>query len=139
VSGYRRSRTVKLTWAGGEFAGLEIRVRRISVRRYLDLAPLLDGQLDTDTEDGRKAALELLSEFGSLIRSWNLQDEDGEPVPCTAEAFLDQDPTFVREVLDQWAAAVAGVSAPLETPSSAGAPFPEGSIPMDVLSPSPQS
>jgi hypothetical protein len=137
--GYSRARTVKLTWADGEFEGLEIRAKRVSIETFFDLAPLIDGKYDVFDPDDREKLREMFHEFGQVLVSWNLEDEDGTPIACTAEEFVGQDPAFVREVLDQWAAAIAGVAAPLEQPSPAGEPFPEGSLPMEVLSPSPVS
>jgi hypothetical protein len=136
VTGYVRARTLKLTWADGEFAGLEIRAKRASMETFFNLAPLIDGGIDVSDSKGREEFLGLFLEFGAYLVSWNLEDEDGTPVPCTPAEFLAQDPRFVREVLDQWAEAIAGVAAPLEQPSPAGGTFPEGSLPMDALSPS---
>lgn len=137
MSGFVRARTLKLTWADDtEFAGLEIRARRSSVETYFQFAPIIVGGIDTNTQEGRAEFLELLREFGSYLVSWNVEDEDGQPVPCTPDSFVDMDPLFVREVLDQWAAAIAGVAAPLDQPSPAGEPFPEESLPMETLSPS---
>lgn len=143
--GYKRTRTIKLTWADGEFEGLEIRARRVSIEQFLDLAPLIDSKYDMFDPQDREQLRELLTTFGEILVSWNLEDEaeDGTstPIPCTAEEFMRQDPAFVREVLDQWTEAVSsvsGVSAPLEQPSPDGEPFPEElSLPMEVLSPSP--
>lgn len=137
MGGYVRPRTLKLTWADDtEFAGLEIRARRASLETFFELAPLIDGGIDTSTPEGRQEFLGLFLEFGKYLVAWNLQDEDGAEVPCTPEEFMRQDPRFVREVLDQWAEAIAGVAAPLEQPSADGEPFPEASLPMEALSPS---
>ncbi|MGP3917689.1 hypothetical protein [Nonomuraea sp. 10N515B] len=135
-----RARTVKLTWADGELQGLEIRARRVSIEQFFDLAPLIDGKFDVFDPQDREALRDLFMQFGKVLVSWNLEDEDEDgtstPIPCTAEEFMRQDPAFVREVLNAWAEAVSGVSAPLEQPSPGGEPFPEGSLPMEVLSPS---
>jgi hypothetical protein len=137
VSGYRRARTVKLTWADDtEFAGLEIRAKRVSLATFLDFAPLIDGKFDVFDPEDRKKMRELFAQFGRVLVSWNLEDEDGMPVACTPEEYIGQDPAFVREVLDQWAAAITGVAAPLEQPSPGGEPFLEASLPMETLSPS---
>ncbi|MGW6502974.1 hypothetical protein [Nonomuraea angiospora] len=139
--GYTRPRTLLLRWADGEFAGLEIRARRVSVETFFDLVPLIDGKYDVLDPDDRVQLREMFAKFGELLVSWNVEDEDEDgrrtPVPCTVDEFMRQDPRFVREVLDQWAEAIAGVSAPLDQPSPAGEPSPEElSLPMEVLSPS---
>jgi len=136
MGGFVRPRTLKLTWADGEFAGLEIRAKRASLETFFELAPLIDGGIDTGSEEGRAEFLGLFKTFGEYLVSWNLRDEDGTPIPCTPQEFMAMDPRFVREVLDQWAEAIAGVAAPLEQLSPAGGPSLEESLPMEVLSPS---
>lgn len=136
--GYKRKKTFKLTWADGEFEGLEVRVRSMSVERFLELGPLLEA-LDMDGLGTKEMGelRELFREFSTVLVDWNLEDEDtDEPVPCTAEAFLGQDIRFVNEVISRWAEHIAGVSGPLERPSPSGEPSPEASIPMEPLSPS---
>jgi hypothetical protein len=138
VSGYVRPRTLVLRWADGEFAGLEIRAKRASLETFFKFAPIIDGGIDTSTPKGREEYLALVLEFGTYLVSWNLQDEDEHgnktPIPCTPEEFIASDPRFFREVLDQWAEAIAGVAAPLEQPSPSGGPFQEVSLPMEPLS-----
>jgi hypothetical protein len=134
VGGFVRPRTIKLTWADGEFAGLEIRARRSSLETFLRFAPLLDGGIDVSNPKGRQEFMDRALEFGSYLVSWNLEDEDGRDVACTPEEFVASDPRFFREVLNQWAEAIAGVDSPLEQPSPAGVPYPEASLPMEPLS-----
>lgn len=138
--GYTRPRTIKLTWADGEFAGLEVRVKRASLEAYFELMPVIEGGIDVSTPEGRQEFLDRFLEFGRYLVSWNVEDEDGKPVPCTPQEFTAMDPKFVREILDQWAEAIAGVADPLEQPSPSGVPSPEElSLPMEPLSASPTS
>ncbi|MET8864675.1 hypothetical protein ABZW11_17195 [Nonomuraea sp. NPDC004580] len=134
VTGYVRPRTLKLTWADGEFAGLEVRAKRCSLEMFLKLAPVIEGGIDTSTEEGRAEFVERFREFGGYLVSWNVEDEDGQAVPCTPDEFVAMDPAFAREILDQWAEAIAGVAAPLEQPSPAGEPSLVASLPMEPLS-----
>lgn len=136
--GYKRKKTFKLTWADGEFEGLEVRVRSMSVERFLELGPLLEA-LDMDGLGTKEMGelRELFREFSTVLVDWNLEDEDDDSaVPCTTEAFLGQDIRFVNEVISRWAEHIAGVSAPLERPSPSGEPSLEVSLPMEPLSPS---
>lgn len=137
--GYKRAKTVKLTWADGEMAGFEVRIKRVSIERFLELGPLLDS-IDADGMDGLQGVRDLVLEFGTILASWNLEDEDtGEPVPCTSEEFLRQDLGLVKAVVDAWAQSIAGVAAPLDGRSPSGGQSLEESLPMEVLSPSPAS
>lgn len=141
--GYTRTKTVKLTWADGELAGLEVRARRVSIAKFLDLGPVLDG-IDADGMEGLAGVRDLALEFGKILVSWNLEDEveDDEgnvsvvPVPCTPTEFLNQDIALVKAIIDAWAEHIAGVAAPLGEPSSSGDQSLEESLPMEVLSPS---
>lgn len=137
--GYKRKKTFKLTWADGEFEGLEVRVRSMSVERFLELGPLLEaadmGSFSTEDIEGMRG---LFREFSTVLVEWNLEDEDtDEPVPCTFEGFMAQDLRLVGEVISRWAQHIAGVPAPLEQPSPSGEQSPvELSLPMEPLSPS---
>ncbi|MEU6785908.1 hypothetical protein ABZ912_42535 [Nonomuraea angiospora] len=135
---YKRKKTFLLKWDDGEFEGLEVRVRSISVRRFLQLGPLLEASFSDGFSEKDIAEMEaLFREFSQTLVSWNLADEDtDEPVPCTFDAFMDQDIAFVKEIISSWAEHIAGVAAPLEQPSPGGEPFPEESLPMETLSPS---
>ena len=136
MGGYRRVRTVKLTWADDtEFAGFEVRAKRISVGKFLGLMPLLDLDMDAMSAADVESMRELFVEFGRVLVSWNLEDEDsGDPVPCTPDAFLEQDLALVMAVISAYGEHVAGVAAPLDSGSPSGEPSLEASIPMEPLS-----
>jgi hypothetical protein len=85
-------------------------------------------------------ARDLFAEVHGLFASWNIEDDDGAPVPLTLDELMATDMRLVNTVIRAWSDHIGGtVEAPLEQPSPGGAPFPEGSIPMDVSSPSPAS
>jgi hypothetical protein len=136
--GYKRAKTIKLSWADGEFGGLEIRMRRVSIEELWELAPFLD-TVEASAEDVEMQR-ELVSTLGGYLVSWNLEDEDtGEPVPCTPASLAKQDLPFMQEIVTGFMRHIAGVPAPLEQPSPDGEPSPEASLPMEPLSPSPES
>lgn len=61
-----------------------------------------------------------LDPFIKAIVSWNLVDEQDNPLPVTAEVFGEElDAEEATAVLSAWVEAVAGVSSPLEQQSSA--------------------
>jgi hypothetical protein len=77
---------------GGEFAGLQVRVRHISgegLVAYAGLEPL-------PTHTDPFSVLPLWAEF---VDSWNLMDGDGRAIPPTGAALMGQDPEFIRGVL----------------------------------------
>lgn len=138
--GYKRKKIFLLRFADGDLEGLEVRVRSISIERFLELAPLLDMTMSGGlTPEDITGIRETLAAFADVLVSWNLEEEDGTPVPCTVEGLMDQDLRFVLGLMTAWAEEIAGVAAPLERPSPSGEPSPEASLPMEPLSPSPAS
>lgn len=138
--GYRRERTVRLAFDDDHPArhmhGFEATMRRLSTRQMLTLEELQDldeEALRGDRDGQRKKADELLTFISEGCVAWNLEGDDGLPVPVTAEALWQEDPAFWMELVKGWTDAIAGVSGPLDQPPSAGPQSPAVSIPMDDL------
>ncbi|TVZ96525.1 hypothetical protein [Streptomyces sp. BK340] len=127
--GYKRNPKVYHLKFEGEYDGLEVRVRSLS------MGQLIAARTDNDDggRDGTEAMVELLAE---RLVDWNLEDEDGAPVPPTLDAIKGEDHDMIMAIITQWTNAVAGVPAPLEQPSPAGETSPVASIPTEALSPS---
>ncbi|MFC5834659.1 hypothetical protein [Nonomuraea insulae] len=133
--GYKRpARVYKLVFnEDDDMAGLEVKARSMSTGGLLDMAPLLDLQLSASpTAEEMESIAELLERFAGVLVSWNLEDDDDEPVPATLEGLLDQDIDFVLRIILAWADAISGVPAPLDGLSPGGEPSLVASIPMDV-------
>jgi hypothetical protein len=112
-----------------QYEGLEVKVSGTSAGGYLDLV----GLVDTASADIGKAR-PLLELFAQCLRSWNIEDEDGRPVPQTIEGLLSLELDFVLELAGAWTDAIAGVSADLKERSNSGMPSLVESIPMETLS-----
>lgn len=139
--GYERKekrKTFKLKFTDPEMDGLEVRAGTTSMEGLLKIASLQDefkpGQKQFSVDDLKKV-MPVFEFFAGALIDWNLT-EDGEPVPCTVEGLLSQDPEFIMQVVSAWAEAVGGASAPLGPPSQGGTQFPVAQIPMETLSPS---
>lgn len=131
--GYQRP-TLKLVFADPEFDGLEVRARRLTVGAMLRLHKLSATQAASpDGDDSAERFGELLSAVADSIISWNLEDDQGQPVPATAAGLRSQDMPLVEAVKQALLDASVGVAPPLPQPSSGGGPSPEESIPMDPL------
>ncbi|MFD8805559.1 hypothetical protein [Streptomyces sp. NPDC059597] len=123
--GYKRNPKIyKLTWQDGEYAGLEVSVRTMS------MGQLVDSQSGKGAS-GIEGTVELLAE---RIVGWNLEDEAGQPVPPTLAAMREEDDDLIIAIIAKWREAVAGVEPPLPQSSPAGEPSPVESIPMAPLS-----
>jgi hypothetical protein len=153
--GYTRRKTFLIKFgAGHEYAGLEVRMRSVSVERLLETLPLINrfddlasNFVQAESEDelkrAKQEAEDVLAKVHDLFDSWNIEDTDEQgntvPVPCTLQELMAEDFRLVNAVIQAWAQHLAGVPAPLEPPSLNGVPFPEASIPMESLSPNPGS
>jgi hypothetical protein len=110
----------------GDFEGLEVKTRSVPLGQYLEVQELLDSDMDREQID------KLFGEFSKVIVSWNLEDDNGDPVPTTAAGLYTQELELVQAITSAWRDAMVGVPAPLEPSSSDGEPSLVASIPMDV-------
>jgi hypothetical protein len=126
--GYKPERKL-YTLKFDDHPGLVVRARSCSTKVFFDVAALADLENPTDND------LQMLfKEFSNVLMSWNLEDEDDQPVPVTLDGLLSQEFDFVMEIIQAWMEAVGGVSTPLEPPSKDGAIIlMEASIPMAPL------
>jgi hypothetical protein len=89
--------------------------------------------LDGSDGDDRAAGLK---RFGEHLVSWNLEDEDGTPVPATYEAMMQQDHDLIGALNNAWIETLVGVhkADPLPESSTSGEPSLVESVPMEALS-----
>lgn len=108
MAGYRhKAKTYKLTF--DDYPGLEVVTKSASINvlsKMMRLAVEVDGvgTDDLTAEDIDKMD-ELYAGFAKALVSWNLEDEDGTPVPTTVEGVRDQDPDFILSIIMSWAEA----------------------------------
>ena len=140
--GYVPKRTLyKLDFSQTEHAGLEVVTRSASMAALLDILSLADsveaaGLKNADQQQMAK----LFALFDEVLVEWNVETEDGTPVPATKAGLLSQDPEFVMTVIAAWAQAMSKAPPNLPGGSSTGANPLESSIPMTPAAPSsPQS
>ena len=109
----------KLTFDDPDLAGLEVKVRSLSI---------------AEVEDEDRKVFE---QFADALISWNLEDENGAILPPTLESVQNYpDYEFMSLLATTWVSAVTGVKEELGKDSDSGQQVPEGSIPMETLSPS---
>lgn len=154
MQGYKR-KTYRLKWPeGSDLHGLEINMRGMSIEGLGDVSNLrLEG-----AGNNLDNVLPLLEVFSAALISWNLVDDDDDPVTWNvllpifdedgvdmrmetpAEAKLrvirQQDARMLIAAVLAWVEVVSDIPVPLRKPSPDGEPFPEASIPMETLSPS---
>jgi len=137
--GFVRQRPViVLDFEGSDLNGLTLRAERCSIADYIAIGNALDRPTPDLDAFGRDIA-ELQELVIPRLLEWDLEEEDGTPVPLTADYIIQQDRQFQLDVFNAYRYGNAFVSRPLEKPSGSGEPSPEELIPMDVLSESQQS
>lgn len=134
--GYKRQRkTLRLRFE--DEPELEVLAKSVSVRKFLGVARWADdmraGKVD------QAGMEEICTWLAEQIVSWNLEDDDGQPVPVSADYLLDEDFDWTIKVFMGWFGAIVGaLKLPAtEFPGEAQAsPDPEeASIPMQPVTP----
>jgi hypothetical protein len=139
MAGYKPNRTFHvLDFSETELAGLEITARASSVEDLLKLVGVagqlrtLDQQMkaladgdDADMDELQKQLRSIFAPFARVLKSWNVLDDDGEPVPATLDGLLSQELEFVSQVIEAYVSALAAAPPPLQGNSPSGASSPE--------------
>lgn len=131
AAGFRRKRKqFELTFEGdSELDGLVVTMESMPLGEYMEMSGL-DG-----AGDGWEIG-DMLKRFAKALISWNLQEEDGTPVPPTEAAVMAEDSDQMLTVATAWMKAVKGVQkdSPLPESSPDGELSLEASIPMETPS-----
>lgn len=115
--GYVRS-TLKLVWPDdSEFSGLQVHMKRLSIKKLMEVQSLQDLRESTDMAESMAAMSSILDTLAGALISWNLEDEveqeDGSttvmPVPCTRAALDDQDVALVLDLVSNWISVASSV------------------------------
>lgn len=125
----RKRKVYKLDFAGTEYDGLEVKVRGLTTGEYLELISLSA----PGTEGESKETDGMLRLFASHLVSWNLVDDDDEPVPSTFEGIKTNDLTMNMAIVNAWTDAMVEVPASTEKKSPTGVDSLVESIPTETL------
>lgn len=99
---------------------------------YLHLMSLTD---TGDNTEGNSELIRQLEEFGASLIEWNLEDEDGKPIPCTRDGLFSIDNDLAFALASEWMAKLGGkTDAPLPQSSPSGEPSLVESVPTEALS-----
>jgi hypothetical protein len=129
--GYVRTRTRTLEFVGAQFEGFEVVADKGTVEDFLNLKELTD----RPSASFEAALADLVLAYDRLVPllvSWNLEDDNGAPIPLDRETFGKQDRELTAAILAAWLR--LDVSRPLEQPSPAGEQSVAASIPTEPLS-----
>lgn len=127
-SGFTRKKTYVLEFEeGSEFFGLEVKVRPVTIGEMLEITDMVAW----DNNDLRP----LFARFADALVSWNIETEEGDPVPADFDGVCTQDADMIMELISAWQDAVTGkVKGPKEARLTDGSLLEVASIPMDISS-----
>lgn len=122
--GFKANRTVyKLVFDDPDLDGLVVSIRSgtLAERQEFD-------EITTNAD--------LFEFFPRLLVEWNVEGDDDQPLPLTAEGIRQLEPLTFQAIQSGWINAIREVPAPLEAPSNDGETSESevASIPTETLS-----
>lgn len=124
--------------AGSDLEGATVVMGPMNMGEFLMLARAGREQQNEDTM--QQLGLGMLDTVAGKLVSWDLEEEDGTPIPATKEGVLSLEVDTVLVIINAWTFAAKGVSVPLpETSSDGERQTLEASIPMEAMPPVPET
>jgi len=113
---------------GHEFHGAEAKVRGMTFAEYMRATGFDGGE-----GEGSGASIR---RFATHLVSWNLEDENEQPIPATEDGMKGVDHDLIVAINNAWIQTLMGVheSDPLPESSPSGGPSLVESVPMEALS-----
>jgi len=116
--GFRPQKTIyNLHFEDAALADLELKVTSCTVNQFNEIM----GGATAVGQEAIDGANKLLALFAEHIVSWNLENDDGSPMPITAETLGDLEQPLVIRLIAAWQAAMVTVPNPSRPGSSSGA------------------
>ena len=125
--GYRRVPVIHTIDDVPDEEGFIYRMKGISFGKVRQMIKLLDD------EENKESVDEVAKRFVESLVSWNLEDEEGTPVPPTTEGVDDQDFDFILKLVNHWMDRLTGPDEDLGKDSSSGEKFPGQPLTMEAL------
>jgi len=122
--------TIALKFAGEAYEGLEVLVRKGSVADAMRAEAMYNKAKDASEAQGAKLVFEFLVDF---IVSWNVEGDDGTPVPVTVDALVQFPAEFAWDIFSAFIDQTSGVSSDLGKDSGSTETAPAESIQMEAL------
>jgi hypothetical protein len=126
--GYRKVPTIHTLDKVGEEDGLVVRLKSIKFGKLRKLMRLTDADETADEALG-----EIFDLMLENIVSWNLEDEQGTPVPLTAEGLEDQETDLIMDIIEAWIEKMTGSGESLGKDSPSGESFPGKPMNWEIL------
>lgn len=126
--GYRLpDKTALVRFEGTDYDGAEVRLRlSVSLGEYFRILEYAA----KEHPDSFESAAEPYRYFATVLVSWNLEEDDGTPIPATYDGMLKvKDAGFISKLMEAWRDAIQNPPAPLAAPSDNGSTS-EGALPV---------
>jgi hypothetical protein len=129
MTGYKPKRTLyRLTFEDPDLEGLEVVCKGVSVEGLLEITALGETIEALGDEMPDPASLrKMFAPFARVLQSWNVVDDDDQPVAANLAGLLAQEMDFVNEVITGYARAMTQAPPPLPGSSASGGSSPEPS------------
>lgn len=130
----RKNTLYRLQFEDPDLEGLEVLMKGLSFDRIESLIGLMGGLEDLQGagDEIKPEQISVLKRFFQIVarglHSWNLDDDDDQPVPATYEGVAAQELTFLMEIAAGWLQAVTQAPPPLPGASPNGATTPAASL-----------
>src|ERR1700677_1359966 len=91
-----------------DYDGLEITTRSVPLKDFLEInkMALLSSRVETDPQKQSEQAERqfeqaegMFRKFSKALLDWNLEDEEGKPVPATHAGLMTQEMALVNEII----------------------------------------
>jgi hypothetical protein len=129
MAGFKRKKKIyKLDFEGTEYDGLEVKVGGLTTGEFLELI----GLSAPGTEESNETE-KMMQFFSAHLVSWNLEDENDEPVPATFDGVKTNELAMNQFIVSSWISALADVPEATEKKSSGGETPLMDSIPTETL------
>lgn len=131
---FKRERNLyQLNFEGTDLDGFEVVMKGVSLERFIDITKIASA---LETPEGRtpeniEAQFTVLSD---LLVSWNLDDDDDQPVPATYDGLKQQDFSDVQRIMLGYMTAISSVPKASSDDSPSGATSEEASLGLGRLS-----
>jgi len=113
MAGYRvKKRTAKIIFVDTDYDGAVIEALfDVPLKKLFELQRL--------AETGK--AEESFKIFGDeILTAWNVEDDDGKPIPASGDGLLSQPAPFANLILTKWLAAMQEPAAPFASQPNSG-------------------
>lgn len=134
--GFRKEPTLyKLKFEDPQYNGLEVIAKSLPLGDFLEFNKMsaeVTVENANSPEMVKKSGM-MFTLFAANLVSWNLEDENGKPVPSTYKGVVSQEMGFILDIIKAWMDAVADVPKHSKNGSNSGGTSRVPSLPMATL------